>query len=147
MKRYLLLALVAGLACSFSAFAGDTPETLKGVKVVDSKEAKALQEKGGVIVDTRVATEYVEEHITGCVSIPYKEGSKKEVNFDVKLDQWDVAKLPADKKTAIITYCNGAPCWKSYKAAIWAQKAGYTNVYWLRDGIPAWKKAGFPVEK
>jgi rhodanese-related sulfurtransferase len=46
----------------------------------------------------------------------------------------------------MIFYCNGAECWKSYKSSVVAVKAGYKNVYWLRDGIPEWKAKGLPVE-
>jgi rhodanese-related sulfurtransferase len=68
------------------------------------------------------------------------------VDFDASQDSIDLSKLPADKKTAILIYCNGPECWKSYKASTAAIKAGYKTVYWYRLGIPEWKAKGYPTE-
>ena len=123
-----------------------TPESIPGATVVTAEKAKAMVEKGMLIVDTRVANEYVEQHIKGAISVPYKEKSEKSVNYDPIFDSFDLSLLPADKSTPMILYCNAAECWKSYKSAKAAVKAGYKNVYWLRGGIPEWKAKGFPVE-
>lgn len=129
------------------ALAGpQTPESLPGATVVTAEKAKAMVEKGTLIVDTRVANEYVEQHIKGAVSVPYKEKSEKSVNYDPAFDSFDLSRLPADKNTPMIMYCNAGECWKSYKSSKAAIKAGYKNVYWLRGGIPEWKARGFPVE-
>lgn len=129
------------------AFAGaQTPESISGATVVTADKAQALVHSGVLMVDARVANEYVEEHIKGAVSIPYKEKSAKSVDFDASQDSFDLSRLPADKNTAMIFYCNAGECWKSYKATKAALKAGYKNVYWLRGGIPEWKAKGFPVE-
>jgi rhodanese-related sulfurtransferase len=141
---YLLAAL--GLLPVAHATTPLTPPDLPGVTVVTAAQARDLMAKGVLIVDTRVATEYVELHIKGAVSIPYKEKSAKSPDFDPKLDRFDLSKLPSDKNTPIIFYCNAGECWKSYKASKTALKAGYTKVYWLRGGIPEWKNNGLPVE-
>ena len=123
-----------------------TPPDLPGVTVITAGQARDLMVTGVLIVDTRVANEYVELHIKGAVSIPYKEKSAKTPDFDGRLDRFDLAKLPRDKGTPVIFYCNAGECWKSYKASKTALKAGYTRVYWLRGGIPEWKNYGFPTE-
>lgn len=135
------------LALPALALAGpQTPESLSGTTVVTAEKAKAMGESGVLIVDTRVANEYVEQHIKGAVNIPYKEKSAKSVDFDASQDSFDLSKLPADKNAPVIFYCNAGECWKSYKSSKAAVKAGYKNVYWLRGGIPEWKAKGFPVE-
>ena len=135
------------LAFPALAFAGpQTPESIPGVTVVTAEQAKSMVEKGMMIVDTRVANEYVEQHVKGAVNIPYKEKSEKSVNYDPSVDSFDTGMLPADKGTPMIMYCNAGECWKSYKASKAAVKAGYRNIYWLRGGIPEWKAKGFPVE-
>lgn len=131
---------------STGAFANLTPTSEKGFVVVDAAKAKSLMESGAVMIDARVANEYVESHVKGAKSVPYKEKSAKAVDFDSSLDSFDLSKLPSDKFAAVVFYCNGAECWKSYKAAVVATKAGYKKVYWLREGLPAWKASGFPVE-
>jgi rhodanese-related sulfurtransferase len=123
-----------------------TPTSEKGIVVVDAAKAKSLMDSGAVMIDARVANEYVEAHVKGAKSIPYKEKSAKATNFDSSVDSFDLSKLPSDRSAAIVFYCNGAECWKSYKAAVLAAKAGYKKVFWLRDGLPAWKASGFPVE-
>ncbi len=123
-----------------------TPGSIPGVTTVTAEKAKAMMENGVLIVDARVANEYVEQHIKGAINIPYKEKSAKSVNFNSKLDSFDLSKLPPDKDTQVIFYCNGGECWKSYKACVTAEKAGYKNIYWLRGGYPEWKGKGFAVD-
>ena len=140
-----LSAAVTFLLMGNAAFA-DTPDSLKGAILVDAVKAKSLSDSGVMVIDSRVANEYAESHIKGAISVPYKEKSTKSVDFDASQDSFDLSKLPANKNTAIIIYCNGAECWKSYKASTAAIKAGYKTVYWLRLGIPEWKAKGYPTE-
>ena len=140
-----LSAAVAFLLMGNTAFA-DTPDSLKGATLVDAVKAKSLFDAGVKVIDARVANEYAESHIKGAINVPYKEKSAKAVDFDVKQDSTDLSKLPADKNTAILIYCNGAECWKSYKSSVAAIKAGYKTVYWFRLGLPEWKAKGYPTE-
>jgi len=140
-----LLTAVAFLLMGNAAFA-DTPDSLKGATLVDAVKAKSLSDSGVMVIDSRVANEYAESHIKGAISVPYKEKSAKSADFDASQDSFDLSKLPADKNTAMIIYCNGAECWKSYKASTAAIKAGYKTVYWFRLGIPQWKAKGYPTE-
>ena len=134
-------ALAAGMAQ-----ANDTPASLEGATVVTADQAKELQAKGATMVDARVANEYADAHIKGAINIPYKEKSGKSADFDASQDSWDMSKLPHDKNANIILSCNGPECWKSYKSAKMAVKAGYKHVYWFRGGYPEWKSKGFPTE-
>jgi len=142
----LLAAAWLLVAVPAHAMAPQTPASLPGVTVIDAHQARDLVAKGVLIVDTRVANEYVDQRIKGAVSLPYKEKSAKSPDFDGRLDSFDLGKLPPDKSTPVIFYCNAGECWKSYKASKTAVKAGYTKVYWLRGGIPEWKNYGLPVE-
>jgi rhodanese-related sulfurtransferase len=136
--------LVLGLGSA--ALANTTPEKLDGVKVVTATEAKQLQDRGAMMVDTRVLSENAEKTIKGAKSVFYREKSAKEVNFDRAKDSWDLSKLPADKNAAIVTFCNGPECWKSFKGAVLARDAGYKQVYWLRGGLPEWIAKGLPTQ-
>ncbi|MDP1896803.1 MAG: rhodanese-like domain-containing protein, partial [Sulfurimicrobium sp.] len=53
---------------------------------------------------------------------------------------------PHDKNTAMLLYCDGTHCWKSYKSALMAVRDGYKNIYWFRGGFPEWKAAGYPID-
>jgi rhodanese-related sulfurtransferase len=140
------LIVICTLVLLPTAFAADTPTSEKGIVVVDSQKAKSLIDGGVMMVDARVANEYAEAHIKGAMSIPYKEKSAKVREFDSSQDSFDLTKLPASKTAPVIFYCNGAECWKSYKASVLSVRAGYKQVYWLRLGIPDWKSKGLPIE-
>jgi rhodanese-related sulfurtransferase len=140
-----VLAATAFLLTGNTAFA-ETPDSLKGATLVDAAKAKSLFDAGTKIIDARVANEYAESHIKGAISVPYKEKSAKAVDFDASQDSIDLSILPADKNTPLLFYCNGAECWKGYKASTAAIKAGYKTVYWFRLGIPEWKAKGYPTE-
>jgi rhodanese-related sulfurtransferase len=139
-------ALVLGIAAALPAQANETPTTLAGVKVVTAEEAKKLQDSGVPLIDTRVAAEYAEKTAKGAKSVPYKEKSAKEPGFDASKDDFDLTKLPGDKSAPIVFFCNAGECWKSYKASVVAQKAGYTKINWLRGGFPEWAAKGLPTQ-
>jgi rhodanese-related sulfurtransferase len=124
-----------------------TPRLLPGTELVTAQQASDLMARGVTLYDTRVATEFVVSHPAGSASMPYAEHSAKETDFDASKDQFDLAKLPADKSKELMFSCGGPECWKSYKAAILALRAGYKRIYWFRGGIKAWSEAGLPVDK
>ncbi len=149
LKIFFLLLLI-----SASSFAKpNTPDAstaLKyGVTLVDTQRALSLQKEGAVFVDTRKVPEYAVENIEGAISAYYDEkgGDKNKVaDFDSSNDIYHNARLPKDKTTKLIFYCNGIKCWKSYKAAVMSAKDGYKNIFWLQSGIGQWKKDGLKLE-
>jgi len=122
-----------------------TPAQLPGATVVTATEVVALREQGVPLIDVRIDREYHEKHIKGAILIPYGEKSLKDVAFDPAADTWaGPEKLDHDKP--VIFQCNGAECWKSYKAAKVALAKGFKTVYWFRGGFPEWEGRGLPVE-
>ncbi|MFO7542121.1 MAG: rhodanese-like domain-containing protein [Thiobacillus sp.] len=145
----LNLALSAASQADFKSVASmlnTTPTSLPGATIISAAEAKASIAKGIPVYDVRVEDEYLTAHVPGAVSVPYTEGSAKEVGFDPADDQFSLNRLPKDKKAALIMYCDGTICWKSYKSATMAIQAGWKNIYWFRGGLPEWKEAGLPVK-
>lgn len=140
------LALLVSLALPGRAQAGDVPATLFGAKVIAADDVAKAQSAGATVIDARVASEYADGHIKGAVNVPYREKSQKSVSFDATQDEFNLAKLPADKAATVVIYCNGPECWKSFKASTAALKAGYTNILWYRDGFPNWKSQERPTE-
>lgn len=121
-----------------------TPGELRGVQRVTAKQAWELAQKGAKLVDVRTEREYNAKHARGAVLIPYGEKSLKAIDFDPKLDSFGgLSKL--DKSQPVIFFCNGAECWKSYKASSVARDAGFTSVYWLRGGMPEWNAEQLPT--
>ncbi|MEP6557835.1 MAG: rhodanese-like domain-containing protein [Burkholderiales bacterium] len=122
-----------------------TPRLLPGAKVLDAAGVAALAKQGARIIDTRTAAEFKEGHIDGSTLVPYVEKSSKDADFDASLDKFDIDKLGEDRNAALVFACNGAECWKSFKASHAAIKAGYQAVYWFRGGFPEWRSAGLKV--
>lgn len=121
-----------------------TPAQLPGVKLVAAEEASQLMKQGAVMVDVRSAKEFNQKHIAGAVLAPYLEKSPKDAAYDAAVDDFSaLARL--DKARPHIFACNGAECWKSYKASKAATARGFKTVYWLRGGLPEWDAKGLPV--
>lgn len=125
-----------------------TPTSLPGIGRITAQEAQTLMAQGAVLVDTRTEKEFKTKRIRGAVFAPYVEKSLKDVAFNAAQDDFQaLEKLSGvDKTRPMIMACNGAECWKSYKAAKVAASKGFKTVYWLRGGLPEWDAVGLPTE-
>jgi hydroxyacylglutathione hydrolase len=94
-----------------------------------------LQSGGGadapLVIDVRQASEYAAGHIPGSVHIAAGDLAER------------LAELPKDRPIA--TVC--ASGYRSSVAASLLAEAGFQQVAWVADGLPAWKAAGLPVER
>ena len=133
MKALWLLALAAITLAPASVKA----EHAIGVSLVDAEQLKRWIDGGKqmTLVDSRVAAEYKAGHIPTAVNIVATAMEKER------------GRLPGNKTSMLVFYCNGWPeCKKSHDASAKALEWGYQNVFWLREGIPAWHAKGYPVE-
>lgn len=106
----LILSLFLIVGFSTSGFAAKVPAPAKGgdgFKAVSLKEAKKLIDKGAVVIACHShTTDYLKArtptaiHIT--VMVPK---AHKVTDFPLGKVDFDVALLPKDKNTPIITYC------------------------------------------
>jgi rhodanese-related sulfurtransferase len=142
-RAFALTALLA--AGTVFAAAPETPGSAKGVEVITVEQAQALVGKAAFF-DMRSAINYGKGHLKGAVALPYDQKSEMAEGFDASRDKFNMAKLPADKSAPIVFYSDGPTGWKSYKAAVLAARAGYSNVKWMRDGTSGWKSKGLPFE-
>ncbi len=124
-----------------------TPEVLPGATILTAEQVKKLMAEKVPLYDVRPPSHYREGHIVGARHVPYVLNSPKETEYDDAVDKFDLTKLPQDKNAPMIFQCNGAECWYSYKAARYMVKRGFKRVYWFRTGLPAWKAAGYPIER
>jgi rhodanese-related sulfurtransferase/DNA-binding transcriptional ArsR family regulator len=84
-----------------------------------------------VVLDTRPAQEYRAGHIPGALSVPVDELQKR------------LRRLPRHKQ--YVAYCRGPYCVYADRAVEILTASG-RHARRLRDGLPEWKAAGFPVE-
>lgn len=94
-----------------------------GIRQITPRELD--QKKGMLLLDVRSTGEYEQGHIPGAVHVPMAEIGDK------------VKKLKKDKE--VVVYC------RSGNQSIWAIKRlmgmGYKNLYNLKGGYNAWKRA------
>lgn len=87
--------------------------------------------KGVAIIDSRPDTRKFDPgHIPGAINIP-------DSKFDKLTDR-----LPADKATLLIFYCEGTDCMLSHQSAAKAEKLGYSNIKVYPAGYPEWAAKG-----
>lgn len=140
-------ALAAALAMMPAAFAEDppTPTAARGFEIVSPEQARGLLGKAK-FYDMRSVINFGKGHLHGAVALPYDQKSEKAESFDASKDRFDMAKLPPDKSGTVVFYSDGPTGWKSYKAAVLAARAGYSDVKWMREGTAGWTAKGFPLE-
>ena len=88
-------------------------------------EAKKIIDGGGIIVDTREETEFVQGHADGAELLPVDD-----------ITEESAAWVIPDKDTPIITYCRTGA--RAILAAERLVELGYTNVYTI-GSIVGWE--------
>lgn len=127
----VLFTMVQGIAvASKEGFPGRTHEKYSMVPYIELEDLhKRLDEV--VIVDARSKFEFDTLKIKGAINIP----------IALKTFDESVLKLRERTSKAIVFYCNGHTCMKSYQSAKRAMKLGIKNVYAYDAGIFDWAKA------
>jgi len=100
-------------------------------KVVGYSEVLAMVEQGpeksnAVLIDSRPLPRFQEGTIPGAINLPYPA-------FDKFVDR-----LPKDKATRIVFFCQGVTCMMSPNSLRRAEGMGYTNVRVYPEGAPEW---------
>lgn len=124
-----LFCLWALLLCTAGAGAADIP-------FITTADLKAKMDAGEplVLANALSPIEHDELSIKGSVNIPSDIVAGHE-------------NLPTDKGTLLIFYCLGPKCGKSLIAGQKAVELGYTNVMIYNEGLPAWARNKYPLEK
>jgi len=127
-------ALVALFSTSI-VLAEVSPVTIAGATTVDTAKARVLFDQEAAFVDVRKDSDWDAGRIPGAIHIELKKVfSPETLEAEVKKDE------------PVVFYCNGEKCMRSSKATAKAVKWGWSKVYYYRDGFPAWKAEGNPIE-
>lgn len=86
-----------------------------------------------VVVDVRSQFEYQTIHVKDAKNVPL---AKKSFTKDL-----EAVRAKEDDARALVFYCNGTTCAKSYRSAKKARDAGYKNCFVYDAGIFTWTKA------
>jgi rhodanese-related sulfurtransferase len=127
--------LVLGLVAAEASEQWVAPDAIPGATTIDAGKAKAMFDSKTAFLDPRKDSDYQEGHIPGAVHLDL-----------TKLTKEMMEKRFPDKSQAIVVYCNGVRCKRSTDTIPKLVEWGYTNVYYFREGMPAWVSEDFPVE-
>jgi rhodanese-related sulfurtransferase len=97
---------------------------------------RLVQNPRVLVVDTRDAQDFRQEHIHGAISLPYHGFSEHYRQF--------TSSVP--KERPLLLYCYGSDCGLASRVGKRLITEGYTEVTILRNGIVAWKAANLPLE-
>lgn len=86
---------------------------------------------GFLVIDARLPEVYAAGHVPGALNLPHRT-----------IDATTTAGLPRDK--VIVTYCDGAGCNASTKAAVKLSALGFA-VKEMPGGLDWWRRDGLPV--
>ncbi|MBI4009061.1 hypothetical protein HY357_02410 [Candidatus Roizmanbacteria bacterium] len=103
------------------------------MKEITTQELKKLisGKKKFILLDCRGVDYYLWEHLPGARNIRWK------------YVQNQASKIIPDKKTLIVTYCDGFTCSASIRCYKNLVKLGYKNILEYSGGIADWKAYGF----
>jgi rhodanese-related sulfurtransferase len=138
MNHTTLRTLLVASAFAFSgavAAADVSPTEVDGATTIDVNKAKALFDSEAAFVDVRKDSDWEAGRIPGAIHMELK-----------KVLSADALGAEVAKDEPVVIYCNGESCMRSSEASAMAVSWGWTQVHYFRDGFPAWKSAGMPVE-
>ena len=133
--RFSFVAALLILLIGPASANGVSPENVDGAVTVDAAAAKALFDKEALFVDVRKDEDWDAGRVPGALHLELN----KTFNADALGEE-------VQKDEEVVIYCNGHKCMRSSEASKMAVDWGFSKVYYFRDGFPAWKKAGYPVE-
>ncbi len=133
--KQIFAVLLAIFALAIPALANLSPETVNGATTVSVEDAAELFDEGVVFIDVRKPSDYEAGRVPGAVHLDVKTAfSAESLAAVVAMDE------------RVVIYCNGPSCMRASKATAMAVEWGFSHVYYLRDGFPAWDVSGNPVE-
>lgn len=118
-----------------------TPKTVPGAKTVSVRQAACLMN----VLEAQMNVWAV---VRDAETLPGAE--KKTIlggsgSFDDERQQLIEEHFTREKDRPTLVYCHHDSCFLSYNAALRLAHAGYTRIYWMRDGLKGWRDAGYPL--
>jgi rhodanese-related sulfurtransferase len=99
--------------------------------VTHKELAERLRDGDVIVLDVRPEPEFHAGHISGAISLPIKEITRR------------LRAIPKDRQ--VVAYCRGPYCVYADDAVRTLKRRGYEAAR-LEDGYPEWVSAGLPVD-
>lgn len=115
-----------------------------GVRVTTEEVQRMTADSRNILIDVLVTPH--PQTLPGALFMP--AGGQPGNFFDATQQQFAQQLSEAtggDTTRPLIFFCQGANCWESYNAALRANAAGYSQIYWYRGGLAAWQEAGLQM--
>jgi len=138
LLAYGLISLFCLASTTAKSDSYTSPESIDGAHTIEAEGLIQLvnQDDTQIIIDSRISSDRKLGFIPGSISLP-----------DTDTNCESLASLIAEKSDPVAFYCNGPKCRRSDNAVAIAADCGYTNIYWFRGGIEAWKANNYPITK
>jgi rhodanese-related sulfurtransferase len=133
---WVLFCTIIGFS-QFSYANKVSPLEVPGAKSVNVQEVKELWMKGILCIDPRSKSDWEAGRIPGALHM-----MSKSEHYSAET----VLRFTGSYDVPVISYCNAENCLRAANLARDLVSWGFTNVYYFRDGFPAWKNAGYPYE-
>ncbi|HYE47699.1 MAG TPA: rhodanese-like domain-containing protein [Caulobacter sp.] len=121
---------------------GLTPQTLPGATTISAREAKCLVDQFGKDIMVIAAIDD-EDRLPG--AILGREAADTDPAIQPLLAEYMAKATGGNKAHPIVVYCHHESCFLSYNVSLRLVQAGYTQVFWMRDGLSAWKRGGYAL--
>lgn len=121
----------------------EAPKSIEGVTTVTSFQLLELLQSNPniVLIDVRAPVSYQRfKSIPGSINIPFGQGYETSTQVELIQSRWP------NRATPLAVYCNGVSCRRSSTAARALTKAGYTQIYWFREGAKSWRSLRLPLQ-
>lgn len=136
--KVMALLFASFLLLSQVAQANVSPIDVPGATSLDAHGVKELWMQGALCIDPRSQSDWEAGRIPGALHMMSRsEFYKPETVLRFTAGRYD---------DPIIAYCNAENCLRAANLARDLVSWGFTNVYYFRDGFPAWRNAQFPYE-
>jgi rhodanese-related sulfurtransferase len=133
LGQHWLLTVLLVVAIIYLLIIESHSKVKGAVHLTPHKLVELINHEHAVVIDVREAAIYGEGHITGAINLPLSELQKS------------LKRLQKYKNKPLAVY--GAANKQTQQGVSELRKMGFTRVYSLNGGLPAWRQASMPLVK
>lgn len=124
-----------------------TPTTIPGGRVIDTLNFVSMVSRPRLTPIYVLDALGANERIPNALPMAFAAGGASfDDPIEFQLGQQMQNATGGNHAAPIIVDCAGPTCWMSYNVALRLIRLGYTDVYWYRGGLEAWKQAAMMTQ-